>query len=67
MTTIVWVVQHDQGPDNTILGVFAAEDEASRFAEDHKDEFGGSLIYAPYAVGYRYDQGPGHVAFTPTG
>lgn len=24
----VWIVQHDDSPDNTVLGVFAADDEA---------------------------------------
>jgi|GEM_PF-1851835 len=51
----VWIVQHDERPDNTILGVFATRNEASTFAEEVKAQFENGVIFAQFALGYRFD------------
>ena len=51
----VWIVQHDERPDNTILGVFAMRNEASTFAEEVKAQFENGVIFAPFALGNRFD------------
>ncbi|WP_258062034.1 hypothetical protein [Rathayibacter tritici] len=61
----VWVVQHDESPNNTILGVFASEAEAATFAEEVQHRFPKGVIYAKFTLGYRYDSGPGYVTFGP--
>lgn len=53
----VWIVQHDESPHNTILGVFAGSKEADAFAAEVKDQFENGVIYSEYAIGYRFDQG----------
>lgn len=62
-TESVWIVQHDESPHNTVLGVFSTEDEAAAFAESAKSAFPNGLIYARYEIGYRYDRGTGHAVF----
>jgi hypothetical protein len=52
----VWIVQHDEGPDNTVLGVFLGESEAAAFAEEVKNQFANGVIYSCFEVGYRLDQ-----------
>ena len=32
--SVIWIVQHDESPHNTVVGVFATEDEAASFAEE---------------------------------
>jgi len=61
----VWIVLHDESPHNTVLGVFATEPEASRFADEVESRFPQGVIWTRFAVGYRYDRGPGHVEFGP--
>jgi len=61
----VWVVQHDQSPHNTIVGVFASEAEAAAYAEEVQHRFSDGLIYARFPIGYRYDIGPGYITFSP--
>jgi hypothetical protein len=53
----VWIVQHDESPDNTILGVFASQGEATAFAEEIEDQFVDGVIFSTFAIGYRFDQG----------
>jgi len=53
----VWIVQHAEAPDNTVVGVFATADEAAAFAGEEYENFRGGLIYSEYEVGYRYDKG----------
>ena len=53
----VWIVQHDESPDNTVLGVFGSLAEAGEFAEEVKARFANGVIYSEYAIGYRYDAG----------
>ena len=51
----VWIVQHDESSDNTILGVFTTRNEASTFAEEVKAQFENGVIFAQFALGYRFD------------
>ncbi|OUE10444.1 hypothetical protein C5E16_02675 [Clavibacter michiganensis] len=67
MASEVWIVQHDESPDNTVLGVFATSEEAHAFAEEVTDRFPNGAITARFPIGYRYDAGTGHVEFTPAG
>lgn len=53
----VWIVQHDDSPDNTILGVFATTSEADTFAEEVKDQFENGVIYSEFEIGFRFDRG----------
>jgi hypothetical protein len=53
----VWIVQHDENPHNTVLGVFAKSDEADAFAAEVKDQFKNGVIYTEFVIGYRFDQG----------
>ena len=53
----VWIVQHDERPDNTILGVFASKGEAAAFAEEIRDQFVDGVIFSFFGIGYRFDQG----------
>jgi hypothetical protein len=53
----VWIVQHDEGPDNTVLGVFASQDEAAVFAKEVQDQFVHGVITSSLPLGYRFDQG----------
>lgn len=61
----VWIVQHDQSPHNTVLGVFATERDATAFAEEVKHQFPNGVIYSRFQVGYRFDRGPGHATYGP--
>lgn len=63
----MWIVLHDESPHNTVLGVFATESEASKFSVEVEALFPQGVIYSRFAVGYRYDHGPGHVEFAPEG
>ncbi|POH72170.1 hypothetical protein [Arthrobacter glacialis] len=65
MTSEVWIVQHDETAHNTVLGVFATQDEAQSFAEEVGGRFANGVIFSSYQVGYRYDEGPGYVALVP--
>lgn len=51
----VWIVQYDESPDNTILGVFATRNQASSLAEEVGAQFENGVIFAPFALGYRFD------------
>lgn len=65
MSSEVWIVQHDESADNTVLGVFGSQSQAQSFAEEIGNRFANGVIFARYEVGYRYDRGPGHVSFHP--
>ncbi|KZC95748.1 hypothetical protein [Clavibacter tessellarius] len=65
MASEVWVVQHDETPDNTILGVFATRQEAYAFAEEVTDRFPNGAMTVRFPIGYRYDRGTGYVEFGP--
>lgn len=51
----VWIVHQSETVQNAVLGVFATEQEADAFAAEVEDQYADSLVYAPFAVGYRYD------------
>ncbi len=53
----VWIVQHDESPDNTVLGVFATQDEARLFMDEIKDAFEGGVFCSAFPAGYRYTDG----------
>ncbi len=53
----VWIVQHDESPDNTVLGVFATEDEASAFMTEVEKDFENGVLCSAFPVGYRYTDG----------
>lgn len=55
MTNKVWIVQHDESPHNTVLGVFASADEAHKFAEEVEHEWANGVLTAAYDVGYKYN------------
>ncbi|WP_104111899.1 hypothetical protein [Arthrobacter sp. N199823] len=65
MTPEEWIVQHDESAHNTVLGVFATQDEAQSFAEAVGGRFTNGVIFSSYPVGYRYDEGPGYVGLVP--
>ena len=49
----IWIVQQDEAPHNTILGVFATQQEAAAYAEWVAPLHEGKVLYARYAIGYR--------------
>lgn len=53
----VWIVQHDESPHNTVLGVFASSEEAEAFADEVQHQFENGVIYSSFKVGYRFDDG----------
>jgi hypothetical protein len=55
--SVVWIVQQDETPHNTVLGVFEDQQSASDFADEVGGQFPNGVIYAEYKVGYRYDGG----------
>ena len=50
----VWIVQHDESPHNTVLGVFADEGEELAYMEDVKDDFKNGVIVSYFRMGYRH-------------
>lgn len=62
----VWIVCHDETPDNTVLGVFLTEDEASAYAEEIQDQFEDGVIYSAFPIGYRHiDQASRYFTYIP--
>ncbi|OIH96312.1 hypothetical protein BIU90_00305 [Curtobacterium sp. MCBA15_001] len=53
----VWIVQHDESPHNTVLGVFATGDEAYAFMETVKDDYENGVICSYFPIGYRSTDG----------
>lgn len=53
----VWIVQHDESPDNTVLGVFATDDEAYAFMDTVKDDYENGVICSSFSVPYRSTDG----------
>jgi hypothetical protein len=53
----VWIVQHDESPHNTILGVFGDEQRASDNADVMGFQFTNGVIWGKYKIGYRLDAG----------
>ena len=53
----VWIVQHDESPHNTILGVFGDQQSAVDFADEMGYRFPNGVIWGKYKIGYRSDVG----------
>ena len=53
----VWIVQHDESPNNTVLGVFSSSQEADAFAAEVKGQFKNGVICSEFAIGYRFVHG----------
>lgn len=53
----VWIVQHDDSPDNTVLGVFATDDEAYAFMDTVKDDHENGAICPSFSIPYRSTDG----------
>lgn len=53
----VWIVQHDESPDNTILGVFATDKEAYEFMETVKNDYADGVILSSFPIGFRATDG----------
>ncbi|MEJ8282569.1 hypothetical protein ACVKXF_000633 [Curtobacterium sp. PvP017] len=53
----VWIVQHDESPDNTVLGVFATDDEAYAFMDTVKDDYENGVICSSFSIPYRSTDG----------
>ncbi|ALD13896.1 hypothetical protein BFL35_13710 [Clavibacter michiganensis] len=65
MVSEVWIVQHDESPDNTVLGVFATREEAHDFAEEVTDRFPNGALTTHYPIGFRYDRGTRQSTYEP--
>jgi hypothetical protein len=53
----VWIVQHDDSPHNTVLGVFATAGEADAFMDTVKDDYENGVICSSFPIGYRSTDG----------
>lgn len=54
----VWLVLDDaEDAPEPVVAVLADEDEARAFVEAHVPRDFPTLVYAPYAVGWTYDDG----------
>ncbi|OIH94276.1 hypothetical protein BIU92_07120 [Curtobacterium sp. MCBA15_003] len=51
------MVQHDESPDNTVLGVFATDDEAYAFMDTVKDDYENGVLCSSFAIPYRSTDG----------
>jgi hypothetical protein len=51
--TEVWIVQHEDSPHNTVLGVFDSPDAADLFADGVKDDYRNGVIIVRFPIGYR--------------
>ena len=49
----VWIVYHDSGPDNNILGVFDDEAEAYEFQEFIAPQYEKGALLTPFRVPWR--------------
>lgn len=49
----VWIVQHDEDPHNTVVGVFASVEEADEYAERVGPLYTNGVIYSLYETGYK--------------
>lgn len=51
---MMWIVCHDESPDNTILGVFRTSEEADEYAKEVGHMYENGVIYSGYRMGYRH-------------
>ncbi len=57
MKKVVWIVQQDATPDNTVLGVFDNWREADEFSDSIKDEFVDHVLIQQFHIGYKFTDG----------
>ena len=50
----VWIVCHDESPDNTVLGVFRTGEEAEEYADQIGHLFENGVIFTSFPIGYRH-------------
>lgn len=63
---VVWIVCHDESPDNTVLGVFRTAEEAQAYADEVQHMFENGVIYSAFPIGYRHiDQRSRYFTYTP--
>ncbi|WP_258072058.1 MULTISPECIES: hypothetical protein [unclassified Rathayibacter] len=51
--TEVWIVQHEESPHNTVLGVFGSPADADLFADEVKDSYRNGVLIGRFPIGYR--------------
>jgi len=51
--TTVWIVYHDSGPDENILGVFDNAADAEDYQESIKGDFPDGVLLTPFPVPWR--------------
>ncbi|WP_156475547.1 hypothetical protein [Pseudoclavibacter helvolus] len=66
MTTI-WIVYHDSGPDNNILGVFDNHDEATEYQELVAPEYEQGALLSSYEVPWRMSDTTAELLIGPQG
>lgn len=54
MKNVVWIVQQDATPDNTVLGVFDNRHKADEFADSIKDRFVDHVLIQQFPIGYKF-------------
>lgn len=50
----VWIVCHDERPDNTVLGVFRTAEQAEDYAAEIGHMYDNGVIYSSFPIGYRH-------------
>ncbi|THG34600.1 hypothetical protein E6C70_09275 [Glaciibacter flavus] len=60
------MVCHDESPHNTVLGVFATQEEAAAVAEEVGPRFENGAIYFGWQIGQRYYEGTRFLIYRPT-
>ena len=53
----VWIVQHDETPHNTVLGVFATAEEAAEYADAVHVNYADGVITTEFPIGFRFEDG----------
>jgi hypothetical protein len=53
VVTEVWIVQHDESPHNTVLGVFDSPAAAQLFADEVKNSYRNGVLIERFPIGYR--------------
>lgn len=51
---LVWIVCHDESPDNTVLGVFRTAEEAEGYADEIEHMYDNGVIFTSFPIGYRH-------------
>ncbi|WP_156138711.1 hypothetical protein [Microbacterium mangrovi] len=53
----VWIVYHDSGPDNNILGVFDNPEDAEAYQAQEWPEYENGVLLTPFPVPWRATDG----------